>query len=97
LSLSLRHVQDRQYHFCRSQTCPVVYFTADDEQTITMDQVRERVYQKEPEAGDVFICYCFRYTTGDMRAASAEGRLAILDEINSGIGAGQCACDLRNP
>lgn len=75
----------------------MVYFTVDGEQTITMDQVRERVYQKEPEAGDVFICYCFRYTTGDLRAASAEGRLAILDEINSGIGAGQCACDLRNP
>jgi hypothetical protein len=97
LSVSLRKVQDTQYLFCRTQTCPVVYFSAQSEQTFTIEQVCERVYQKEPEAEDVFICYCFRQTVGDLRAASLEGRLAIVDVINTGINAGQCACDLRNP
>lgn len=97
LSVSLRAVQDVDYLFCRTRTCPVVYFTRDGRQTFTTAQVRERVYQKEPDSADVFVCYCFRHTVGDFRAASPEGRAARLDDINLGIDAGQCACDLRNP
>lgn len=97
LSVSLRQLQDGKYLFCRTQTCPVVYFSADSEQTFRVEQVRERVYQKEPEAEDVFICYCFRHTVGNLRTASSNGRTAIVDDINTGINAGQCACDLRNP
>lgn len=97
LSVSLRQVKDVPYLFCRTQTCPVVYFSADGEQTSTVQEVRERVYQKEPEAEDVFICYCFRHTVGELRNASPEDRIAIVDNINTGINAGQCACDLRNP
>jgi hypothetical protein len=97
LSVSLRQVQEMQYLFCRTQTCPVVYFSADGEQTFTIQEVRERVYQKEPEAEHVFVCYCFRHTVGKIRAASPEDRTSIVDDINTGIDAGQCACDLRNP
>jgi len=97
LSLSLRQVQNTKYLFCRTQTCPVVYFSTDGEQTFTVEEVRERVYQKEPEAQDVFVCYCFNHTIGELRAASSNVRIAIVDDINIGINAGQCACDLRNP
>ena len=97
LSVSLRQVQDMPYLFCRTQTCPVVYFSADGEQTFTVQELREKVYQKEPEAEDVFICYCFRHTASDLRVASPEVRIAIVENINTGINAGQCACDLRNP
>ena len=97
LSVSLRQVQGIKYLFCRTKTCPVVYFSADGEPTFAVDQVRERVYQKEPEADDVFICYCFRHTVGDLRTASPDDRAAIVEDINTGINAGQCACDLRNP
>ena len=97
LSISLRQVQDVPYLFCRTQTCPVVYFSRDGEQTFTVQEVRERVYQKEPEATDVFICYCFHHTVGELRNASPEDRAAIVDNIITGIDAGQCACDLRNP
>jgi hypothetical protein len=97
LSISLREVKEMQYLFCRTESCPVVYFSSDSEQVITVEQVRERVYQKEPEAEDAFVCYCFRHTVGELRTASREGRVAIVDNINEGISAGQCACDLRNP
>ena len=97
LSVSLRQVKNVQYLFCRTQTCPVVYYSAEGEQTFTVDAIRERVYQKEPEAEEVFICYCFRHTVGELRAASPEGHSGIIENINSGINAGQCACDLRNP
>jgi len=97
VSVSLRTVQDVQYLFCRTQICPVVYFSADSRQTFTIEQVRERVYQKEPEAPDVFVCYCFCYPIGSLRIALPEDRDVIVDNINTGINSGQCACDLRNP
>ena len=53
LSVSLREVQDLQYLFCRMQTCPVVYFSSGGEQTFTVEQIRERVYQKKPKNADV--------------------------------------------
>lgn len=97
LSVSLRVVQDVEYLFCRTQSCSIVYFTSDGSQTFTTQHVRERVYQKEPEVESVFVCYCFRHTVGEVHAASSEGRAAIVDDVNAGIQAGQCACDLRNP
>jgi len=97
LSVSLRQVRDVRYLFCRTQTCPVVYFSADGDQTFTVEQVRERVYQKEPETQDAPVCYCFYHTVGDLGVASPQNRTAIVEDIHTGINAGQCACDLRNP
>lgn len=96
LAVSLRVVQPTEYRFCRTATCPVVYFTADGStQHVTIDHVRERVYQKEPEAADVLVCYCFRHTVGAVREAPDPA--TVVADITRGIQAGQCACDLRNP
>jgi hypothetical protein len=97
LSVSLREIKEVQYLFCRTQSCPVVYYSSDGEQAFTVQEIREKVYQKEPEAEDVFVCYCFRHTVGELRTAPPGGHVAIVDNINTGINAGQCACDLRNP
>lgn len=97
LAVSLRQVRDVEYFFCGTPDCPVVYFSADGLQTFTTYDLRERVYQKEPDADEVFVCYCFRHTVGDARAAMPAMQHAILDDINAGIKTGQCACDLRNP
>lgn len=96
LLVSLREVQEVEYLFCKTQTCPIVYFSPDGKQTFTVEQVRERVYQKEPDAEEVFVCYCFRHTVGEIRAASSEARAALVEDINAGINTEQCACDLRN-
>lgn len=61
LAVSLRHVQNIIYHFCANADCYVVYYS-EDAQTFTTHEVRERVYQKEPESDDVLICYCFQHT-----------------------------------
>jgi hypothetical protein len=94
---SLRNLGKAQYFFCRTTTCPVVYFSSDGGQAFTTEHVRERVYQKEPDVEGVFVCYCFRHTVGEVRTSSPERRLAILHDINAGIKAEQCACDWRNP
>jgi len=97
LAVSLRHVQDIIYRFCANADCDVVYYS-DEAQTFTTHEVRERVYQKEPESDDVLICYCFQHTPGDIRQQfSQSNHKTIIDDINTGIHAGQCACDWRNP
>lgn len=95
LSLSLRNVQDIGYLFCKTPNCPVVYYAPGGEQKFTIEEVRERVYQKEPDSEDVFVCYCFRHTVKDI--LSSMESTDLVDNINAGIKAGQCACDLRNP
>ncbi len=98
LAISLAHVTHEPYLFCRTGDCPVVYFSADSEQAFTTDQVRERVYQKEPDAPDVLVCYCFRHTPGSIRdEIEMTGQSTVVEAINAGIRAGQCACDIRNP
>ena len=57
----------------------------------------ENIYQKESSSQDVFICYYFRYKADDIMTATQEAQNAIVDNINTGINAGQCACNLRNP
>lgn len=97
LSVSLRQIGHIPYLFCHTRACPVVYLSSDGEQTFTIEQMRERVYQKEPDADGMHVCYCFRHTVHEVRTASPDEQSAILDDINAGIKANQCACDLRNP
>ncbi len=97
VSVSLRLVLAGDFYFCRTSHCAVAYFSADGRSTFTSSQVRERIFQKEPEASDVLVCYCFRYTVGQAQAATVEERAAVLADVEAGIAAGQCACDLRNP
>jgi hypothetical protein len=98
LSVSLLEVRDTQYWFCRDADCSVVYFRADGPQIFTIEQIRERVFQKEPNADDVLVCYCFRHTPGIIRdEIQTTGSSTVVEEINAGIQAGKCACDWRNP
>lgn len=95
VAISLRELGPSPYHFCATPGCAVVYF-ATGSPPILRDQVRERVFQKEP-APDVLVCHCFRYSLGALQRSDAAGRGAILADIVAGTRQGQCACELRNP
>jgi hypothetical protein len=70
-----------------------VYFDEDGTETFIRKQIRERVYQKEPNSEDVLICYCFQHHVVDVHT---DGE-AIIADIRAGIKERQCACDWRNP
>ena len=98
IAVSLRRVYDEDHYFCSTETCDIVYYNASQTEVFHMSDVRERVYQKEQGLQDVLICYCFQHTVGDVRTeAESDDDTFILDNINAGIKAGQCACDWRNP
>ncbi len=97
LDVSLRTLQAGVYRFCRAESCQVVYF-GDRGDVYTEDDLRERVHQKHPNAADVFVCYCFRHTPGSIqRELLFSGTSTVVAQVNDGIQAGQCACEIRNP
>lgn len=98
LAVSLLAVRDVSYLFCRTAECPVVYFSADGSQSFTKEQIRVPVYQKEPNDESVLVCYCFYHSPATIRAEFLRiGASRAKEEIDQGIKAGQCACELRNP
>ncbi len=98
LSVSLKAVRDTTYRFCRTADCEVVYFAGEGRQTFTRAQMREAVYQKEPHNPEVLVCYCFRHSPASIKAELLRtGCSTVVEQINTGIKAGQCACDIRNP
>lgn len=98
LSVSLELIQSSSYHFCATQTCPVVYFSAENQQVFTGADVRERVHQKAPLVDDIFVCYCFRHTPKSLRQEIATiGHSTAVDSITTAIRASKCACEIRNP
>jgi len=95
VAISLRTLMVEGYRFCATAHCPSVYFTAGG-QRIERQQLRERVFQKEP-VDDVLVCYCFRYSVGTLQRSSSAEHAAILADIVAGTQQGQCACESRNP
>jgi hypothetical protein len=93
LAKPLTELRNVEYRFCKDPDCPTVYYSVDGLQAFTESDLRERVYQKHPQDKDVFVCYCFQYSVGDVLSE----RQIVVDEINTGIRADQCACDIRNP
>ena len=95
--VSLHYVSDSQYYFCDQTDCDVVYYN-EGGNIFTILDVRERVYQKEPHADNVLMCYCFYHTLGAIKTdIHHHSGQTIVDNINTGIQTGKCACDWRNP
>jgi hypothetical protein len=91
----LDRVGDRQYRFCASPDCPVVYFSKD--RYFTIDDLRVRVGLKAKD-DPVPLCYCFGFSNEDVRdEIRTQGRTTILQRIKSLVKDGMCACEERNP
>lgn len=98
ISVTLHRVADVYHRFCPQADCSVVYYAEDNSEIFYTHELRERVYQKEPASDDVFVCYCFLHTVGDVRnSVNDNGKNPIIEDIRMGIQQGRCACDWRNP
>lgn len=94
LKRSLREIDAALiYRFCAKPDCAVVYFAYPDKM-FSKDDLSVSVYQKEPPHPDTLICYCFQHRLKEFDEADAE---TIIQDIQAGITAQQCACELRNP
>jgi len=97
LARSLTEIRDIDYRFCPAPDCPTVYYSADGIQLFAEPELRECVYQKHAAEDAVLVCYCFQHTVGSIHAEIERGGSTVVAQINAGIQAAQCACDIRNP
>lgn len=98
LAISLTQVKTENYLFCPDPNCPTVYYSANGQHLFTESDLREKVYQKHPDDADNLVCYCFQHTVGSIRKEIiTTGSSHVVEKIKTGIQAGQCACDIRNP
>ena len=91
LGVEARRLAAKQYRFCETGTCPVVFFSAEGA-VIERDGVRVAVYQKD-DGPDVPLCYCFGYT----RARLVQERDAAVAFVSTEVKELRCACDVKNP
>jgi hypothetical protein len=97
LALPLTELHSAQYYFCKESDCLTVYYNTDG-QTFPESNLRERVYQKNPNDDTVKVCYCFHHTPESIREElDLSGTTTVVASITDGIQLEQCACDIRNP
>lgn len=89
---------NRQYYFCDSPACDVVYFALEVEAPMfRREDLAVRVGVKET-ADPIPVCYCFGFTRKDIENEIAEtGRSTVADRIRTEVNAGNCACEVWNP
>ena len=98
LALPLDVLRPTEYRFCHAPDCPTVYYSTDGSQVFQEDALRENVYQTHQQDVTSLICYCFQHTVRSIRAdIEQRGTSTVTEQINRGIQAGLCACDIRNP
>ena len=84
-----RDLEGRQFNFCETTDCPVVYFTVDGD-TFTVDDVRHAPAYKTGQARDQ-LCFCFNVTGEDVTISDPS--LYIRERVRRG----ECACNVLNP
>lgn len=93
---ALARLSPGHHRFCAEPACAVVY-TDENGLTYSTDDLRVRVWQKEP-SGSREICYCFGETEATIRTEIEQnGRTAAIERVRGHIAAKRCACDIRNP
>lgn len=91
----LAEVNGREFHFCSTRECQVVYFEANGRVLVT-DDVRRPVTQKDPAQAPV--CYCFGFTPEMIREElSSTGQSTVVDRIAAEMKSDYCACEVSNP
>ncbi len=85
-----RELEQRDFSFCPTPGCDVVYFTEDGTVFGTRD-VRHPPAYKTGDPADV-LCFCF-----DASGAALLDSLDPVPYIRERVRKGECACDLLNP
>lgn len=97
VSESARNVGSGPYYFCPTFSCPVVYFTKNDEQIFETSDLTVRVAHKDHSATTP-ICYCFHHTRKSIEdEIESTGKSTVIARITAEVQAGRCECETKNP
>lgn len=95
-SAKARIDEDRQYQFCKSEDCPVVYFAEDGQSLFGKNELTVRVGIKEATAPRP-VCYCFSHTIEEIEDnIRCTGDTRVLDDIRTHMKEA-CWCETKSP
>ncbi|MBI3615464.1 MAG: (2Fe-2S)-binding protein [Candidatus Omnitrophica bacterium] len=87
----------KEFCFCRSTQCEVVYFRP-NEVLFKKTDLSVPVTVKEPNNPNVPACYCFDWTLTKIRdEILATGKSTAIDQIKNQVKKGNCYCEVTNP
>jgi hypothetical protein len=92
----LNRITEEQYHFCRSTRCRIVYFSGSGSTFETTD-LREVVSIKACGLEDFPLCYCFGFSSSDVKKASRTKTGSVSEVVRKLIARHLCDCEIRNP
>jgi hypothetical protein len=87
----------KEFCFCRTATCEVVYFR-EGEALFRKDDLGVRVGLKEPQDSTAPVCYCFGWTPQRIHAEiKTTGKSTTIEQIKAQVKADNCYCEVTNP
>ncbi len=86
----LNNITEPHYYFCSDPLCDVVYF-AEDNSTITKDEVRTAIWQKS-ESDDAELCYCFGVSKS-LALTDKSIKAFVIEQTKHSL----CSCETSNP
>ena len=84
-----RDLEGKEFSFCESPGCSVVYFSVDGAVFTTEDIRRAPAYKTEE--GHDLLCFCFEVTGDD--AMSPDATPYVRERVRKS----ECACNVLNP
>jgi CopZ-like zinc binding protein len=94
---TLARLDQLEYSFCQTPTCPVVYFAGEVVSSFSKEELKVRVGLKEAD-DPIPICYCFGHTrAGAWDEIERTGQSTVVASITAHVKAGRCACEVNNP
>ncbi len=90
-------IQSGPYWFCSEPDCPVVYFSAGQQNRFHKSDLKVRVGIKEKE-DPMPLCYCFGWDRKRIwDEIRATGKSTAVESITQEVKAGRCFCERSNP
>jgi len=83
------------FHYCKSPSCPIVYFR--DDITLTQKDLSVVVGLKDGATPSI-VCYCFDWTKEKIRdEIMAKNKTVALEDIKEKMNSIGCRCEVLNP
>ncbi len=90
------HITALPYFFCKTPSCPVIYFDQSGDSIFEKNNLTVRVGIKENEAPRL-VCYCFDHSIEEIEEqVDATGESTVLDDIATRM-KDDCWCETKSP
>jgi hypothetical protein len=89
--------EDSNYKYCKNPKCQIAYFTASEEESFFVRELKEKATAKD-NGMDVKVCYCFNHTRESILSElNSTGVSTVLADVKAKMKDPGCFCERSNP